>query len=492
MLKRFAGNSFFFAMGSILTRGIAFFLIPLYTVHLTPSDYGIIGICTAITSILSMTVTLGLSGAISIYYFKLSAEEFRDLLRTVWVWYLLTPLLLTLLIEPFGEMATSSLFVSVGWNPYIRLAVWISFFSVALEIPLALFYAEQRARMHALVTVSSFLITTSLILYFVVVRQEGALGSLRAQFLAGLIIAIASHLFVWKRATPWQWPGVKWKHLWAALKLNVPALPYIYCLWALNVSDRWILERYVSMADIGIYNLAYTIGMVVSTLGLALGAAYSPQYYKNAKNPEFTPELKRLLSVYLFLITWITLSVALLSRELILSMTSLPYHGAIELVPWIAVGYWAYAGFYLQSLGVIQNEIRTQWIIVLTGPAALINIGLNLYFVPRIGVHAAAFNTLVAFFIMALSGFIVARRMDKLPYQWSNIFQMLLAALLCFAVGSLWLSSPNLLLAFLAKTLLLGITGLFMLKFSGFNLMEIVQATRKVLKSLNLRTETVS
>ena len=43
-IKRISKNSFWFALGTILTQAMGFFLLPLYTRFLTPADYGIISI----------------------------------------------------------------------------------------------------------------------------------------------------------------------------------------------------------------------------------------------------------------------------------------------------------------------------------------------------------------------------------------------------------------------------------------------------------------
>ncbi|MGM0670405.1 MAG: hypothetical protein ACQET1_11855, partial [Gemmatimonadota bacterium] len=50
LLQRFSRGSLTYGVGSVLERGIAFFLIPIYTNALTPSEYGIVGVVLAIFS----------------------------------------------------------------------------------------------------------------------------------------------------------------------------------------------------------------------------------------------------------------------------------------------------------------------------------------------------------------------------------------------------------------------------------------------------------
>jgi O-antigen/teichoic acid export membrane protein len=481
MFKRFAGNSFLYLLGMLLTRGFGFLLLPIYTRHLTPSDYGVLSICMAIASALGMIAGLSLDSAVGVYYFRLEPREYRKLLGSVWVAMLIIPLLLMGVLEMIGPPLTSRFLFQVPWSPYLRLAVWISYLSVAPLIPLALLRIEQHAHIYAVFTVASFATTTVLLLYFVAVRGEGVLGSLRAQIIAGAIIAVVSHAMVLRRFQAWrqlqEW--FSWKYIVAALRLGVPYLPHVAFMWILNVSDRWILGYFVAMSALGLYTLAYTLGMIGHLFGIALISAYGPLYYERADDEGFRAQLPRLLGGYLLVHTWVALAVSLMAPEILRVMTRPIYYGAASFVPWIAAGYWFFVGIYQLSVTILEKHRRTEWTIVLTGPPALLNVTLNWLFIPRYGVLAAAVNTLLAFVLMAALALLMSRKLDKLPYPWKVIAKMLGVAGITGWLGLAWLSLPNLGVALLVKGALLVAAGLAMARIANFKISEVMALRKK-------------
>ena len=68
-------NSSIYTLVMVLQKGIGFFMLPLYTAYLTPTDYGIQAVVTSVSSFLSVFVTLGLDAAAQRFYYKYKAGE---------------------------------------------------------------------------------------------------------------------------------------------------------------------------------------------------------------------------------------------------------------------------------------------------------------------------------------------------------------------------------------------------------------------------------
>jgi O-antigen/teichoic acid export membrane protein len=473
MLRKFAGNSIFYVLGMLLNRGLSFLLLPLYTRHLTPADYGVLAICGAVTAVLSAVITLSLGTSVSIFYFKLEREEYQKLLRTVWLWLVMVPLLVIGALYLVGPLLAATFLPSVPWSPYLELAVWISYFSIGADVAVAVLMAEQKAIRYIIFTISSFLITTLFLIYLVAVRDAGALGSLWGQLLAGVLMTAISHWIVLRRCWSWKKSWLNWQYLSAAIVLCVPLIPHSLSIWALNVSDRWILGHFVPLSDIGIYNLAYTLGMVVHFFGMGFNMAFTPLYFEHSQSEHFRLRLPKLLGGYLAIITWVTLGTSMTAPDILRVMTQPSFYGAAMLVPWIAASNWFVVGIYHQCMVVLENYKRTKYVILLTGPAAVLNICLNWLLVPLYGVWAAAINTLIAYVLMAVLSLYISRKMDKLPFPWLAIGQMVLVAVVTYWVGNVLLAPTGLGASILMKTGLLIIAGLLMLGVAGFKIGDL-------------------
>lgn len=68
MIKSFIKNSAIYTIATVLTRGIAIFLVPIYTIYLTPTEYGIIDYFMILASIINLTIALEISQAVARYY----------------------------------------------------------------------------------------------------------------------------------------------------------------------------------------------------------------------------------------------------------------------------------------------------------------------------------------------------------------------------------------------------------------------------------------
>ena len=239
-------------------------------------------------------------------------------------------------------------------------------------------------------------------------------------------------------------------------------------MWLLNISDRWILARHVPLADVGLYSLAYALGMLMLTLGSSLSMAFGPVYYQRAAEAAFRNELPRLAAIYAAVPTWAALGLSLLAPEFFRIATGPAYHGAARLVPLIALAYWLHIAVYQLQILVIEYHRRTRLILWLTGPAAVLNIVLNVAFVPRFGVVAAAVNTVVGFAWTSLAARWFATRLGPIPYPWATILKNAAVAVAAFGLGTTYLTRAGLVESVLTKGVVMVVAGTVMLHICGF------------------------
>jgi O-antigen/teichoic acid export membrane protein len=128
-------------------------------------------------------------------------------------------------------------------------------------------------------------------------------------------------------------------------------------------------------------------------------------------------------------------------------------------VPIIALGTVAY-GIYTIVSSALWYSMRTGWIPLLTAAAAMVNVGLNLLFIPRFGIKAAAWNTAAGFATLALlQGMLAARRYRiKWEYRrWAVLSAIALGAYFAVQLPAPGISVQRYLLS--AFMVLVGVPG---------------------------------
>jgi len=441
-----------YIVADVLQKGLAFILIPLYTFYLTPADYGILSIATAFSGVLGVVYLRSFEAAFNRFYFDFKTEEEkRDYYGSTWVFLFFFVLALSLIIDRSGLAYNTLGFQNISYKPYLQLALWTVMISNAtILLPRALFRVKEKAWQFGVLNLSLAIVTSCLIIYFVAVKKEGALGSLKGSLLGSLLLAAPCLVIIFKNIN-WR---IHSSHIKNSLAFAIPLIPHLFSLWALNLSDRFILERYVSLNDIGIYGLGYQLASVLQIVAFSATNAISPFYFRTAANLQDAQILlPRVATYYLFFLAWGAIALIGLSSDILfLIAADKSFHEAYQVIPWVVFGFFA-RGFYFIFVMAVYYSKDLKLLSVITIIALGINIALNFIFIPRYGYMAAAVTTFVAFAFQAAAMYFYAQRCYPLKYEARRLFHLSVSLLAISIV--LWnLSHYTNLTGFLLKVLL--------------------------------------
>ncbi len=435
-LKRLFSGSFVYGVGKFLPKLAGFFLIPLYTRFLSPAEYGIVAIASAISGILSKIFGMGLRGAVTRNYFDYvdDPQETREYLGTVFLFFLSVTVPFVTLLNIFGKPVFNNLFSNTPFYPYIALSLWVALFTASGSIIMSLYRAREQAHIYVTIRVSKFLVSTGLIILFVTGLRQGAFGKIFGSFLGGLLFFFLS-AFLTLRESSITISAPKLKN---ALSFGLPLVPHMLSGWVMSSADRFLLERMTSLSDLGLYNLGYQIGMAMSLVVSSINYAWQPIFYDTADNNENAKQVfSRLFTVYLVFVSFIAVGMILFSREVILIMATKEFNRAYVVIPAVAVGY-LFQGIYFMSGQPIFYKKKTQYVPLLTGLAALTNIGLNFLFIPRFGMIGAAYATTITYAVHAVSTHVIAQYLYRIDYEYLKILRVGLLLSGVFAANFLW------------------------------------------------------
>jgi O-antigen/teichoic acid export membrane protein len=446
--KQLAGQSSLYTIGEVLRSSLSFLLLPIYTRLLSPADYAILGVMSPVFSLLSITMALGMPAALLRFYFDYKDDPamLRRYVGTVTVFGIGCGLLGSVILTLLGPAIFGWLLPNTPFNPYVLLTVWNAGISVVSVLVLQLFRARQQAQHFVTFSLVDFTLTTALIILLVVGLRLGALGSLWGQLLAAVAMAVPA-LWVLARAGRL---GFSWRLLRPSLAFGLPLLPFLLGTWALNVSDRIVLDGLVSREALGLYTLGYQFGVLLNIIAMALNNAWQPFFYQNAAEGGNDALIGTFITYQVALMVLLALAVALLAPEVIRIMAAPAYWSAATIVPWIAAGYVA-RYLYFFPVNSLLFKKRTGWIAGLTILAAALNIGLNLLLVPRFGIMAAAINTLIAFVVLFALVYVAGQRAFAVRYEWGRLLWLMALALALFVLGWWLVPTGSLLLSIVLK-----------------------------------------
>lgn len=397
-MNKILKNSLFYSVGEILPRAISFIMLPIYTKYLSPSDYGIIAYTHSVALLLYVLGALSLNSYILRYYFihtdELSRKEMLGTIHSIIIFCNLVILFAGFLFLP-GIIEQYD--IQVPWNPYFKLALIINFLDCLTIIPLVVYRVRQEAIKFMLIGSSRTILLVLLTVYFVVIQHKGLLGTYQAQLYIYILYGIVYSLVMMKYSKL----TLKISYLKEGLRFSLPLLPGAICYFFLTVSDRVILERNVGIDELGIYNVAASLSMALNIVVQSGYKAFEPEMFKKYGTIDYFSFVKKIQSLYFYVIYVGALCLCLFSQEIFYVMTSTAFHSGYLLVPILVLGV-IMTGHNVIYGGVLDGERRTKVQGFATTASGILCVSLNIFLVPIGGTIAAALSSAVSYILMSL------------------------------------------------------------------------------------------
>lgn len=418
-------------------RGLA--LLPIVSKMLGASDYGIWAQVMVTIGLVSPLFQLGLTTALVRF---LAAEEdrrgiqegFYSILTVVALAGLVVAVILFFLAVPISNVLFGGAAAAI-----IRMTAGIVLLSGLYAVCLSYFIAFRQTR-----TYGAFMIARSFgevgLVAGLVLTGFGIEGAVFAILIAaGIASTIALGMIVSRIGV--KRPG--FTHMKSYLRFGLPLLPSGLLVWVIQSSDRFVIGYFLGIAEVGIYSAIYAAVNVLSYYRMPLVLILRPvlsKLYDDGKIAEVRTYLRYSLKYLLMLTIPSVVGFSLLGREILGALTTkefLSFDSSV--IPLLAVGLAVPGIAGIAGSQVLTLTKKTNIIAIASIAPALLNLALNLVFVPRFGIVAAAATTLFAYVLMAAVILNSSLRQFTFRVDWAFILKSVSASAV-MSVVVLWLS----------------------------------------------------
>jgi O-antigen/teichoic acid export membrane protein len=275
-------------------------------------------------------------------------------------------------------------------------------------------------------------------------------------FLARFIVSFGTTIFLVAYVRDWiHIRYFQFERLRGMVRYAVPLVPTLIAFWVVDVIDRYFLKAYGSTAQVGIYEIGYSIAAVV-----ALGTgAFQQAWIPFAMSIQETPEAKHVYANTLVAYTWLgslaCVAATVFAPEALRLLTTKAYYGADTVVACLAFSYLLMGAGNIAALGAALTK-KTISIGAAAIASAAANVGLNFWLVPLYGKDGAAWATLLSSIVMPLYLFHRSQRLYPIPYSFGKPLFILVFALTVIKVAGL-LNLNSIWLVFCGKIALLSL-----------------------------------
>lgn len=461
-LRRLFGNASIYGIGQFLVSVISLITDPVLSYLLTRADFGLLGLTRSVQNLLVNGYRLGLDGAANRFYYEVEAdpEATRRTLGTLNAFLLGWILLLTAAQELFGPAVYARLFTDVPYHPWGRFVAYSLLIGSLTAVPHVVWAAQERAARLVGLRLLGSLLSTGVAFGLLLAAKLGVVSLFWSGIITPTLMLPIYLRFGWG-ALGFAWdPAV----LRRALAFSLPMVVHLSSHWALEAADRLLLERYLGREAVGLYSIAYGTTSTVLMVNASINGAYVPQFIRalGAGQHAF---IARSITYFLGASTAATLGFLALAPTIIRAFYASHVVGAAALTPPLALAGVLHAVYLIDVNGLFQAH-RTRVIPFCTVAAGAVNIGLNLWWIPRIGVAGAAWATTLGYAALALFFRLARGRVMSLPFERGRLARVFGVAIPVAAAAWLvdgrfpvWIEAPIKIALLLAAIIALVATG---------------------------------
>lgn len=335
------------------------------------------------------------------------------------------------LVWIFSAEVSKGLFENADGVLWVRLVAADLLASSFVFVPLALLRIEGKASAFSAYSLIRHAANTVLKVILVVMGL-GVTGALISDVAGSALLAGLLFFELRKRATL----AFDWLPLREALRFGLPKVPHGIMVQTLNLADRRILASFVSLGEVGVYQVGNTFASVMKFPLSAFEPAWQPFVFENAKKESGPREIALVATRMSILFVTAAVGLSLILPDLLrLVSRNVEYHAGAVVVPVVVLAYLFQGFFLLSSIGItIAKEAR--YYPMITAASAALNIALNLWLIPYYGILASAWATVAGYALMAFMGATISKKLYPIPVQWPRIAGAFVAGVVCFTLGT--------------------------------------------------------
>lgn len=468
-LKKLAGQTVLYGMGSIVPRFLNFLLVTLHTDVFAPGQYGIITKLFAYVAVVNVVFMFGMETAYFRFATKAGADEKRifNLAQTV-VLGISIPLSVGLIL--FANPVADLLSIPGHANLVIWLVV-IMLIDAIVAIPFARLRLQKKGFQFAIGKLANILILVGLNLYFLKVAFDPALG-VGFVVLANLaansfyILFFASTLLSWRPAFDEEVSGSMFRYAYPIMLMGLAGMTNE--MFSRLTLEWWLPPNFYpgqsSEYALGVFGACYKFAVLMSLAVQAFRYAAEPFFFSTATDKN-SPALFAKINHYFIIVCCILLLGVSTNMDLLkYFLADKQYWQGLSIVPILLLAYLFLGVYYNFSIWFKLSD-KTFYGTIITAAGAVLTIVANYFLIPYFGYVGSSWAALICYFFMAAACYLLGQKFYPIPYALGKgVVYIVVTMGIVTAVNSILLENRWLSISFHAAILAIFVIAVYFLE----------------------------
>ena len=431
-INSFARHMVVYGLGNILTMAGGFVLIPLYTHVLSTSEYGILELISRSADILILVMFNGIRQAFIRHYFDYDTEEWHKTVVSSTLFFLsVVSISVSVVVLVFQETLSGLLFRSEAPAALLLFVIiWLPLEMMA-KVGMTHLQIQMKSSKYVLIELARFIWLVGSNVLLVYIYRRGISGILITNMWIAGVVGLTFTVALMR------WAGMKisGKLIKNLIKFGAPYAPTAVFMFFVSSSDRYFLSAMVSLGAVGVYALAYKVGMLGTSLVMGpFGMIWTPFLFENYQKKGGSELIAKVFTLYTLVVVAVGLIISVLSPIVIPLISDAAYHTSYKLVPLICLAAIFYGMASVADAGILISK-KTFYKPILFGAAGIVAVVLNFALIPRYGATGAAFTLSMSFFTLFVLVYSVSSRFYYFKLEYRRIISIFASAIFiyCFS-----------------------------------------------------------
>jgi O-antigen/teichoic acid export membrane protein len=470
-LKKLAGQTVIYGLGTILPRFLNYFLTPILTRAFLPAEYGINSLLFSYISFLNVIFTYGMET--TFFNFSSKLENKQEVYNTALVSLLASSLIFSLILFIFASTIGNYLSTPNTQYPtqFIVWCILIMATDAIMAIPFAKLRVDNQPLKFSMLKLFNVIVNFGLTVFFIhycKTAYENNEANFMATiynpqigigycFLAMLIANVCTLLLMNKQFLSITFK-INFELLKDMLKYTWPLIILGLAGMVNEVLDRIILKELMldkeeAQVAQGIYGACYKIAILMTLFIQAFRFSAEPFFFSKAKEKN-SKSMYAIVMKYFIIFCLLLFLGTLMNLDWIKYIIGKNYWSGLKVVPILLLAN--------LCLGVVYNLAiwyklsgQTKYGAIISIAGAAITIIINVTFVPKYSYIACAWATLAAYSGMMIFSYILGQKHFPINYNVRAISVYTLLTLGLYALSLTYTTMDSLSLKIVLNNLLI-------------------------------------
>ena len=403
-----------YAGANFVNQAIPFFLLPVLTRVLTPSDYGMVATFTAVMGITNVLVSLGVNEAVMRAYFDTEKKGF------IFSQYIFNAAFINFIA--FIKLTFAVFFIKIFLSQKLAIPMYwlfaipfISFCACIYSMPVKLFIFKQKPIPYAIFNTANTIGEFGLSIFFIVLLGLGWQGRVMGIAINQILFFIISVYILFKSYSldlTFNYTYIK-----QILSYGAPTVLHSLGIVTVAATDKFFLNRFVGLTSTGVYSAGSSVSSIIVFFVGAFSLAWGPIFYEmlNRITEELKVKLVKLTYLYFIAIVFVSLVFTIVAPYFLKFFVGKNFQGTSKFIFWFALSYAAY-GLYTMVSGYIFYTKKTYYLSVIAVVTVIFNLIFNYVLIKSNGAIGAAQATFLTFFSRFILVWYFSNKVYPMPW----------------------------------------------------------------------------